>query len=210
MKKIFSLALAVMMLCLCFTSCGAKTIEAEPFDAEVSVDTTKHTLTKIEMVIENYGTVSLTLDATVAPITVENFVSLAERGFFDGLTITRIQQGFVLQGGQSDEYLSGIKGEFASNGVENDLLHKKGVISMARTTEPDSATSQFFIMLADNTDLDGDYAAFGWVTSGMNVIEAICADMTSDSYLDDYYYGTLMGFLNDEAMPIIKTVRIVD
>ena len=81
---------------------------------------------------------------------------------------------------------------------------------MARTTEPDSATSQFFIMLADNTDLDGNYAAFGWVTSGMEVIEAICADMTSASYLNDYYYGTRMGFLKNEAMPIIKTVRIVD
>lgn len=192
MKKIFSFVLAVMMLCLCFTSCGANRVY------------------HAEMEIENYGVVCLELDGTVAPITVKNFVKLAKSGFYDGLPITRIQQGFVLQGGQSDVELKPIKGEFASNGVYNSISHKKGVISMARTTEPDSATSQFFIMLADNTDLDGNYAAFGWVTSGMEVIEAICADMTSASYLNDYYYGTRMGFLKNEAMPIIKTVRIVD
>ncbi len=192
MKKILSFALAVMMLCLCFTSCGANRVY------------------HAEMEIENYGVICLELDGTVAPITVKNFVKLAKSGFYDGLPITRIQQGFVLQGGQSNVELEPIKGEFASNGVENNISHKKGVISMARTEKPNSATSQFFIMLADNTGLDGDYAAFGWVTSGMDVVEAICADMTAESYLDDPYYGAYMGFLKDSAMPVIKTVRIVD
>ncbi len=210
MKKILSFALAVMMLCLCFTSCGEKTIKAEPFNAVVSVDTTGHTLHHIEIVIKDYGTVTLALDETVAPITVKNFMGLAEKGFFDGLPITRVQRGFVLQGGQSQEYTPSIKGEFASNGFENKLSHTKGVISMARTEEPDSASSQFFIMLADNTGLDGDYAAFGWVTSGMNIIDAINEDITSDDYDTSNYRLYTMCFLKPESMLTIKTIKVID
>lgn len=210
MKKILSFALAVMMLCLCFTSCGENTIEAEPFNAVVSIDTTGHTLRHIEIVIKDYGTVTLALDETVAPVTVKNFVGLAEKGFFDGLPITRVQSGFVLQGGQSEEYTPSIKGEFASNGVENNLLHKRGIISMARTEDPDSASSQFFIMLADSEALDGGYAAFGWVTSGMNIVDAINEDITSDDYDTSNIRLYSMCFLKPESMLTIKTIRVID
>lgn len=134
-----------------------------------------------EIEVEDYGTISLELDADTAPITVTNFVNLAKDGFYDGLTFHRIIDGFMIQGGDplgngtggSDET---IKGEFSDNGVENDISHVRGTISMARSSDPDSASSQFFIVHQDSTYLDGQYAAFGHVTDGMNVVDAICED----------------------------------
>ena len=114
----------------------------------------------------------------VAPITVDNFLSLVEEGFYDGLTFHRIIDGFMAQGGafdpvnQSNDPAAKIKGEFSSNGVENNLSHRRGVVSMARTNIPDSASSQFFICYGDASYLDGEYAAFGYVTEGMEAVDS--------------------------------------
>ena len=139
--------------------------------------------------VENYGTITVTLDETAAPETVKNFVALAQDGFYDGLTFHRIISGFMIQGGDPNGDGTGgseqtIKGEFSENGVDNSLSHTRGAISMARqgynayTGEQnyDSASSQFFIVHEDSTYLDGSYACFGYVTEGMDVVDAICAD----------------------------------
>ncbi len=132
----------------------------------------------IEM--ENGGIIKLALDASAAPNTVKNFLSLAGKGYYDGLTFHRIIPGFMIQGGCPDGTGMGgpgysIKGEFAANGVKNPLKHKRGVISMARAMNSNSAGSQFFIMHQDAPHLDGQYAAFGQVTEGMDVVDAIAA-----------------------------------
>ena len=127
--------------------------------------------------IENYGTIKAELYGKTAPITVENFVSLAESGFYNGLTFHRIISGFMMQGGapnSNSPKVQPIKGEFSSNGVKNDLLHVRGVLSMARTPDFDSASSQFFIIHETSPHLDGDYAAFGMVTEGIEVVDAVC------------------------------------
>lgn len=127
--------------------------------------------------IENYGTVELELYGKEAPITVENFVKLANSGFYNGLTFHRIIEGFMAQGGRnSSASISKIKGEFNDNGIDNDILHKRGVISMARSDDYDSASSQFFIMHQTTPDLDGQYAAFGRVIKGIEAIDKICED----------------------------------
>lgn len=128
--------------------------------------------------IANYGDVRVLLDEGIAPKTVDNFVKLASEGFYDGLTFHRIIDGFMIQGGDPEGNGTGgsdetVVGEFKSNGFNNTLSHKKGVISMARSSNPDSASSQFFIVDEDSTFLDGDYAAFGYVTEGMDVVEKI-------------------------------------
>ncbi len=120
--------------------------------------------------------VIITLYPDKAPITCENFENLVSDGFYDGLTFHRVIDGFMAQGGDPDGTGAGgskdtIKGEFTANGVNNDLLHKRGTVSMARTNDPDSASSQFFICYTDRPDLDGYYAAFGEVTEGMEVID---------------------------------------
>ena len=132
----------------------------------------------IEM--DNGGIIKLALDASAAPNTVKNFLSLADKGYYDGLTFHRIIPGFMIQGGCPDGTGMGgpgysIKGEFAANGVKNPLKHKRGVISMARAMNPNSAGSQFFIMHQDAPHLDGQYAAFGQVTEGMDVVDASAA-----------------------------------
>ncbi len=128
--------------------------------------------------VADYGTIKLELDADTAPITVANFAKLANEGFYDGLTFHRIIEGFMIQGGDPNGNGTGgssenIKGEFSENGVENNISHERGVISMARSSAYDSASSQFFIMQEDGTYLDGQYAAFGHVTEGMEVVDAI-------------------------------------
>lgn len=133
---------------------------------------------KIQIEMANGGIVKAELYPEVAPITVENFVKLIKEGFYDGLIFHRVIPGFMIQGGDPDGSGMGgpgysIKGEFASNGVENDLKHDRGVLSMARSMMPDSAGSQFFIMVEKAPHLDGDYAAFGQVTEGMDVVDAI-------------------------------------
>ena len=130
------------------------------------------------------GVMKLELYPDVAPNTVKNFIALANAGFYDGLTFHRIIAGFMIQGGDPNGTGSGgpgysIKGEFTSNGFKNDLKHKRGVISMARTMIPDSAGSQFFIMHADYPYLDGEYAAFGMLLEGFDVLDAIATVQTN-------------------------------
>lgn len=159
-----------------------------------------------EIVVKDYGTITVELDADTAPITVANFCKLANEKFYDGLTFHRIISGFMIQGGDPKGNGTGgsgqtIKGEFANNGVKNDISHTRGVISMARSSQMDSASSQFFIMHADATYLDKQYAAFGHVTSGMEVVDAICADTpVQDSN------GTVLS----ADQPVIESVRILD
>ena len=154
--------------------------------------------------IEGYGTITLELDASAAPVTTENFVSLAREGFYDGLTFHRIIEGFMIQGGDPDGNGTGgseqtIKGEFRENGVENSLSHTRGAISMARSNDYDSASSQFFIVHEDSTFLDGSYAAFGYVKEGMEVVDAICAD--AEPIDGD-------GFIAPENQPVIQSIAI--
>ena len=161
--------------------------------------------------IENYGTIEVELYDEVAPITVKNFVKLAKNGFYDGLTFHRIIKGFMMQGGcpkgdgtggQTDRNGKeiNIKGEFSVNGVQNNLSHTRGVISMARSADPyyDSASSQFFIMHETNTSLDGKYAAFGRVLKGMEIVDKICEDVPQGEN----------GKVLSEDQPVIKTIRI--
>lgn len=176
MKKIIAFLLCAVLAGAAL-GCGSKDkSEASAGDADLLSG-----LHYAEIEVEDYGTISLELDADTAPITVTNFVNLAKDGFYDGLTFHRIIDGFMIQGGDplgngtggSDET---IKGEFSDNGVENDISHVRGTISMARSSDPDSASSQFFIVHQDSTYLDGQYAAFGHVTDGMDVVDAICED----------------------------------
>jgi peptidyl-prolyl cis-trans isomerase B (cyclophilin B) len=181
---------------------------AEPFTPTLTIDTEGHTLHTLEMSIKNYGVVTMVLDETVAPITVQNFLKLVNSGYYNGVNITRVQPGFVAQMGQGAGTES-IKGEFSSNGFKNDLSHRKGILSMARTTDKDSATDQFFIMLYTNTGLDGDYASFGWVTSGMNILEYI-EDQTMFHHFTEDYNGYQMNFLKEKYQPVIEYIRVVN
>ena len=136
--------------------------------------------------VQDYGTISLELDADTAPISVTNFINLANEGFYDGLTFHRIISGFMIQGGDPDGTGMGgpgysIKGEFSQNGFKNDLKHTPGVLSMARTMIPDSAGSQFFIMHETSPHLDGAYAAFGKLIEGLEVVDKIARVKTDYS-----------------------------
>lgn len=151
---------------------------------------------KIEM--ENGGTIRAELYPDIAPITVENFVKLIKNQFYDGLIFHRVIPGFMIQGGDPEGNGMGgpgygIKGEFLSNGFKNDLKHTRGVLSMARAMDPNSAGSQFFIMVADAPHLDGDYAGFGKVIEGMDVVDQIVSaerDMW-DKPLEDQRIATI-------------------
>lgn len=180
--------------------------EAETPETVLNTDeplTGKH---HVEIEIKDYGTIEAELDADAAPISVTNFVKLAQEDFYDGLTFHRIMDGFMMQGGDPLGNGTGgseetIKGEFSNNGVENNLSHTRGAISMARSSMPDSASSQFFIVQSDSTFLDGDYAAFGYVTEGMDIVDKICKDAepTDDN-----------GTIPSEAQPVIETVKVID
>ena len=139
---------------------------------------------KVTITMKDGGVMSGELYPDIAPITVENFKKLADEKFYDGLTFHRILKGFMIQGGDPEGTGMGgpgytIKGEFASNGVQNDLKHTRGVLSMARTMDPDSAGSQFFIMHQDAPHLDGEYAAFGKITEGLDVLDRIASVKTN-------------------------------
>jgi peptidyl-prolyl cis-trans isomerase B (cyclophilin B) len=198
MKKTIILIAALILL---LTGCASKQTSgtkqgAQPFQK------VRHA----EITVRDYGTIKLELDEGTAPITVANFIKLAKDGFYDGLTFHRIMDGFMIQGGDPLGNGTGgakdtIKGEFPKNGVMNPISHVKGVISMARSNAPDSASSQFFIMVADSPYLDGQYAAFGHVTSGQDIVDKIAADAQP---LDDN------GTIAPEDQPIITTIRIID
>ncbi len=149
-----------------------------------NVDTTD--AVKVAMEIKDYGKITLELYPNEAPITVENFVDYVEKGFYNGLTFHRVIENFMIQGGDpsgtgyGDSSLKKIKGEFSANGVDNDLKFDRGVIGMARGDDPNSASSQFFIMHQTTSSLDGLYAAFGKVISGMDVVDKIASCEKTD------------------------------
>lgn len=161
---------------------------------------------KVEIVVKDYGTIAVELDADSAPISATNFINLAKDGFYDELTFHRIINGFMIQGGDPEGNGSGgsdetIKGEFTSNGVENPLLHTRGAISMARSRDNDSASSQFFIVHQDSTHLDGDYAVFGYVTEGMDIVDQICEDT---KVVDNN------GSVKKENQPVIEAIKVIE
>lgn len=160
----------------------------------------------VEMEIADYGTVKVELDADAAPISTTNFVNLAKDGFYDGLTFHRIISGFMIQGGDPTGTGMGgsdqtIKGEFSDNGVQNELSHTRGAISMARSADMDSASSQFFIVHEDSNFLDGQYAVFGYVTEGMEWVDKIC---------DDTQVEDNNGTVAPENQPKITKVTVID
>ena len=192
MRKILMI---VLLAAVCLLSgCGGKQSKTETVADAV-----------VEIVVQDYGTITVELDGNAAPETVKNFVKLAEEGFYDGLTFHRIMEGFMMQGGDpwgngtggSDEK---IVGEFKANGIKNPLSHTRGAISMARAQDPNSASSQFFIVHADSTFLDGNYAAFGYVTEGMEVVDAICEDARP---IDNN------GTIPSDAQPVIESITVL-
>lgn len=188
------------VLCLSFASCGKK--EAETTDDTSSGYGIHHAV----ITVENYGEIKLELDGDTAPITTENFINLAKSGFYDGLTFHRIISGFMIQGGDPKGNGTGgsdktIKGEFSNNGVKNNISHKRGVISMARSQDMNSASSQFFIMHKDADYLDGSYAAFGHVTEGMDIVDKLAENTpVADSN------GTVL----PDNQPVIKSITVTD
>lgn len=196
------LILAAALILALFTACGRSepdksgTYEPPALDNELTY--------YADIDIADYGMITVQLDQAAAPVTCANFVELANSGFYDGLTFHRIIADFMMQGGDPSGDGTGgsennIVGEFASNGYENNLSHERGVISMARAQDPNSASSQFFICHADSDFLDGEYAAFGVVTSGLDVVDAVCkkAQPTDDN-----------GTIPAKAQPVIKSIKI--
>lgn len=219
MKNTLRLTLIIMLALVMtiFTACGSSsdtetTEQSEPQVTEEEAETEAPQKAEgigihhVEIVVADYGTIKLELDGDTAPVTVQNFMDLANSGFYDGLTFHRLMDGFMIQGGDplgngtggSDQ---NIVGEFAANGYDNNISHVKGVISMARAQDPNSASSQFFITVADDEFLDGQYAAFGHVTEGQDVADKIAADAKP---LDDN------GTIAPEDQPVIETIKVVD
>lgn len=192
MKKIL---ISLMAMLLLVVSSGCKKAE----------DKQNKTI-QVVMEIKDYGNVTIELYEDVAPKTVANFVKLVKSGFYDGLTFHRIIDGFMVQGGDPDGNGFGgsaemIEGEFSSNGFQNDLKHEEGVISMARSKDPNSASSQFFIMVGSAPHLDGSYAAFGKVIEGMDIIHKIAKDAKP---IDNN--GTIL----TEEQPIINSIKAME
>ena len=220
LKKILSI-LCVCLLCFSLFGCTSENVESSS-DVDVStsegIEDVNENSSEIEdnsglpevgnylvtIDIADYGVIELELYGSVAPLTVTNFVNLVNDGFYDGLTFHRIIDGFMIQGGDPlGNGMGGsentIIGEFVANGVDNTLSHKRGVISMARSQDFNSASSQFFIVHEDSTFLDGQYAAFGEVISGMDVVDAICDSVTVE---DDN--GTVL----KENQPVISSITV--
>lgn len=200
MKKIWLGFISICML-LALSGCGND-------DNEKSTDKTTpaaNDIVKVEMIVDTFGTIELELYKDIAPITVKNFVKLVNEKFYDGLTFHRIISGFMVQGGDPKGDGTGgseetIKGEFEENGISNSLSHKRGVLSMARSNDPDSASSQFFIMHEDTPSLDGKYAAFGKVTSGLDVVDKLAEVQVEDAD---------SGSVSTQNQPKITSIRII-
>lgn len=169
---------------------------------------TENKIFNVEMSIKDYGKIIIELDGNEAPITVNNFINLVKEKYYDGLTFHRIIDGFMIQGGDkggdgvSNDGEKTIKGEFSSNGVENNIKHERGVISMARSNDPDSASTQFFIMHETTPSLDGNYAAFGKVIDGMDIIDKIVEKTAS--------LGGDNGMIETDNQPIIEYVKLIE
>ena len=200
MKRLLCIALSLVLLAFGLVSCEnskkednkkesttvAATTRAPIVQDDIPYIATEEETDLVIIDVANYGKIVVELYPETAPITVANFKKLVSEKFYDGLIFHRVIEDFMIQGGGFDESFmqkstESIKGEFASNGVTNDLKHTRGVISMARTSIPDSATSQFFIMHKDAPHLDGEYAAFGNTVYGIEVVDAIASVAT------DYY-----------------------
>lgn len=217
MKKLCTCFLCITLFAAVLAGCGSKEKDVSQTDGGSAKSTEgKNTssekeeylegLHHVEMEIKDYGTISLELDADTAPITVTNFVRLVEDGFYDGLTFHRIIDGFMIQGGDPRGNGTGgsdqtIKGEFSENGVKNDISHVRGVISMARSSDPDSASSQFFIVHEDSLFLDGNYAAFGKVTEGIEIVDKICEDTPVQDN---------NGTVASKDQPTITSIKVID
>lgn len=208
MKRKIGIAAAIILALFVVTGCQKqeetpkKSEQKKTEASEELLSGTHHA----EIQVKDYGTITVELDADTAPITVTNFVNLAKDGFYDNLTFHRIMDGFMIQGGDPNGDGTGgadqtIKGEFSSNGVENEISHTRGTISMARAQDPDGASSQFFIVQEDSDYLDGNYAAFGHVTSGMEIVDQICKDVPVE---DDN------GTVKAENQPVIEKITITD
>ena len=216
MRKAAKLLCMALILIMGITGCGGNTKEKEQSGKNDSKDSGKQqesqtgeTLTgkhHVEIQIKDYGTIKAELDADVAPVSVSNFESLAKSGFYDGLTFHRIISGFMIQGGDPKGDGTGgsdknIKGEFSANGVENSISHVRGTLSMARAQDYNSASSQFFIMHQDAASLDGQYAAFGKVTEGMEIVDQICE---KTPVVDGN------GKVETDKQPKIETIKVID
>ena len=204
----FKQILILVMTLLLFTGCSKTSSEttesSDSANADSAATLDADTTYYADIDIADYGLITVELDQSAAPVTCANFVELAESGFYDGLTFHRIMKDFMMQGGDPAGNGTGgsdksIVGEFSSNGYENNLSHKRGVISMARSQAPDSASSQFFICHADSEFLDGNYAAFGTVIVGLDVVDAICetAEPTDNN-----------GTIPAENQPVITSIKI--
>ena len=216
MKKILCLCVALVLMVLGLAGCNGKndtnetgntTTTATPSTAtpttvptaeDIPYEVTEEVTDLVIIDVNGYGKIVVELYPETAPITVENFKNLVSEKFYDGLIFHRIIKGFMIQGGGytedwSEKNSPTIKGEFSSNGVENDLKHTKGVISMARTPDPNSASSQFFIMHEVAPHLDGEYAAFGNTVYGIEVVDAIASVRTnySDMPLDNVVINSI-------------------
>ena len=240
MKKLLAVLLLIS-ISLCFVSCGEEEkIGTGACEYADTRDVKGRDIRYVEICFEDFGKCVVLLDATTAPITVNNFVSLAEQGFYDGLTMHRIIKDFMIQGGDPDGNGTGgnkdadgnkveIKGEFSDNGHKNDISHKKGVISMARGNSYNSASSQFFICNADASEsLDGSYAAFGYVVEGLSVIDDITEKVFPKTAYADYYgdfsidptYQTYKHYVwnylgngaveNESDKPVIKYIKVLE
>jgi peptidyl-prolyl cis-trans isomerase B (cyclophilin B) len=209
-KKILIVALVITMG-LCVFGCSKKEEESNKKAAESGVLTKdnidnllkgKH---RAEIEVADYGTIKVELDADKAPVSVTNFVNLVNEKFYDGLTFHRIIDGFMIQGGDPEGNGTGgseqcIIGEFKNNGIKNNLTHKRGALSMARAADNNSASSQFFIVHKTSPHLDGEYAVFGEVTDGMEIVDKIC---------DKVKVQDGNGSVAIQDQPTIKSIRIV-
>lgn len=211
LKKLCSVMLVFTMAVVGLTGCGASSdTGSKDSSSEASSEkTTEEKLTgkhHVEITVKDYGVIQAELDGDTAPITVANFVNLAKSGFYNGLTFHRIISGFMIQGGDPLGNGTGgseqtITGEFSANGIENDIKHVRGVLSMARSQDNNSASSQFFIMHADADSLDGQYAAFGMVTEGMEIVDKICENTpVTDSN----------GTVEKADQPVISEIKVID
>lgn len=191
MKKILSLLLIIV---ISISLCGC------------SSDSSLSDLHHVKIDVKDYGVIEVELDANEAPITVNNFIDLVKDGFYDGLTFHRVIDGFMIQGGDpSGTGFEGsgktIKGEFSANGINNSIKHVRGVISMARSNDYNSASSQFFIVQEDSSHLDGLYAGFGHVTGGMDIVDKIA----KNTKVEDNN-GTVL----KENQPVITKIEYID
>ena len=205
MKRFVAILLLAALTVCALSSCGEKMGTGGCTYAETR-DVSERDIHFVEICVKNYGKMVVLIDATTAPKTAANFLKLVEQGFYDGLTFHRVMENFMIQGGapkDNKETPDTIEGEFLLNGFDNDLKHLRGVISMARTGDVNSASSQFFICNADSPHLNRYYASFGYVVEGMSVVDSITAATAQ--------YGDSNGAISDKSLQaVIKYIKVID